>query len=180
MLGIVTRSLCPTTSQEYAHELWSLSFALLVKIGLTFVTFGLKVPCGIYVPSMVVGALFGRIFAMIIQGISVWAKNSDTGLGNGVMAFVFDSLSCGSGSAPGSPSKNCIDLGIYAMISAGAFMAGVTRMNITIVVIMFELTSSYTYVLPIAIAISVANWSGGLLEKNSIYESVLINNDYIY
>jgi len=172
------RSLCPTTSQEYVHELWSLSFALLVKIGLTFVTFGLKVPCGIYVPSMVVGALFGRIFAMIIQGISVWAKNSDTGLGNGVMAFVFDSLSCGSGSAPGSPSKNCIDLGIYAMISAGAFMAGVTRMNITIVVIMFELTSSYTYVLPIAIAISVANWSGGLLEKNSIYESVLINNDY--
>ena len=56
-------------------------------------------------------------------------------------------------------------MGIYAMISAGAFMAGVTRMNITLVTILFELTSSYTYVLPISIAIAVANWSGGLLEK---------------
>lgn len=170
------RSLCPTTSHEYLHELWSLSFALLVKIVLTFVTFGLKVPCGIYVPSMVVGALFGRIFAMSIQWISLWANSGNESLGDGVGAYVFELLTCGSTLV--STSTNCIDLGIYSMISAGAFMAGATRMNITIVVIMFELTSSYTYVLPIAIAISVANWSGGLLEKNSIYESVLINNDY--
>ncbi|KAI5948761.1 hypothetical protein KGF57_005159 [Candida theae] len=149
------RSLCPTTNEEFMHELWSLSFALVVKIALTFVTFGLKVPCGIYVPSMVVGALFGRIFAMSIQWVTFWDSAGD-----------------------GIVRQGAIDFGIYAMISAGAFMAGVTRMNITIVVIMFELTSSYTYVLPIAIAISVANWSGGILEKNSLYESVLINNDY--
>ncbi|KAG5416787.1 hypothetical protein I9W82_005517 [Candida metapsilosis] len=170
------RSLCPTTSEEYLHELGSLCFAFLVKIILTFVTFGLKVPCGIYVPSMVVGALFGRIFAMTLQLISMWASTGEGSMGNGVMAYVFESLACAPGT--GSASNNCIDLGIYAMISAGAFMAGATRMNITVVVIMFELTSSYTYVLPIAIAISVANWSGGLMEKNSIYESVLINNDY--
>ncbi|KAI5969299.1 hypothetical protein CANMA_001619 [Candida margitis] len=168
------RSLCPTTGREYLHEIRSLSFAFFVKIALTFVTFGMKVPCGIYVPSMVVGALFGRIFAMAIQWISIGVENGDENLSGGVMAYMFGSFACGQNSSSGS----CIDLGIYAMISAGAFMAGVTRMNITIVVIMFELTSSYTYVLPIAIAISVANWSGSLLEKNSLYESVLINNDY--
>jgi chloride channel 3/4/5 len=135
--------LCTLDSAAFVHELWLLMFALCTKIVLTFITFGLKVPCGIYVPSMVVGSLFGRIFGMLLH---LGGYN--------------------------------VDLGIYSMISAGAFMAGVTRMNITLVTILFELTSSYTYVLPIAIAISVANWLGGLIEKNSLYESLLILNDY--
>lgn len=136
-------SLCNLAREPFIHELHSLLFAFITKIILTFVTFGLKLPCGIYVPSMVVGALFGRIFGMSLHLIG------------------FE-----------------VDLGIYSMISAGAFMAGVTRMNITLVTILFELTSSYTYVLPISIAISVANWMGSVLEKNSLYESLLILNDY--
>ncbi|KAL6454690.1 CLCN5 H(+)/Cl(-) exchange transporter 5 [Candida maltosa Xu316] len=159
------RSLCPTTDEQLIKEIGSLIFAFVVKVLLTFITFGLKVPCGIYVPSMVCGALFGRLFAMFIQLLQVWTR--DSAGTDQVFGFV-----C-------SPTAtNCVDMGIYAMISAGAFMAGVTRMNIALVTILFELTSSYTYVLPIAIAIAVANWSGGLLEKNSLYESLLISNDY--
>ncbi|KAI5950747.1 hypothetical protein KGF54_003821 [Candida jiufengensis] len=159
------RSLCPTTSEQFFKELGSLSLAFGMKVILTFITFGLKLPCGIYVPSMVAGALYGRIFAMIIQWIGfIFKKEVNT-------VSTFDIICLPN-------SKDCVDMGIYAMISAGAFMAGVTRMNITIVTILFELTSSYTYVLPISIAIAVANWSGGLLEKNSLYESLLISNDY--
>ncbi|RCK59554.1 H(+)/Cl(-) exchange transporter 5 [Candida viswanathii] len=160
------RSLCPTTKNQLVKELGSLIFAFLVKVILTFVTFGLKVPCGIYVPSMVCGALFGRIFAMFIQLLQVITKPDDSTT-TSLFGFVCSPT-----------STNCVDMGIYAMISAGAFMAGVTRMNITLVTILFELTSSYTYVLPIAIAIAVANWAGSLLEKNSLYESLLISNDY--
>lgn len=168
--------LCPSTHDQFVSEMKSLVFAFVVKILLTFITFGLKLPCGIYVPSMVVGALFGRIFAMFIQwcnhtynlNLSEQPGNMEGGaLVGSVMKYI-----C----APNS--RECVDLGIYSMISAGAFMAGVTRMNITLVTILFELTSSYTYVLPIAIAIAVANWLGSLLEKNSLYESLLIINDY--
>lgn len=161
------RSLCPSTKDQLIKELGSLIFAFIVKVALTFITFGLKVPCGIYVPSMVCGALFGRIFAMVIQLLQVVTKSEDSSTASSVFGFVCSPT-----------STNCVDMGIYAMISAGAFMAGVTRMNITLVTILFELTSSYTYVLPIAIAIAVANWAGGLLEKNSLYESLLVSNDY--
>lgn len=155
-------SLCPTNQNQFIRELWSLIIAFVIKVLLTFITFGLKVPSGIYVPSMVAGALFGRIFGMVIQ-LSRHRFNQEYNIMNYICAD--------------SPDK-CVDLGIYAMISAGAFMAGVTRMNITLVTILFELTSSYTYVLPIAIAIAVANWLGGLLEENSLYECLLIANDY--
>lgn len=158
-------TLCPTDKSQFISELWRLVIAFVIKVLLTFVTFGLKVPSGIYVPSMVAGALFGRIFGMVIHLFNhrFFTPGSDP---SAVNYFCAD-----------SPDK-CVDLGIYAMISAGAFMAGVTRMNITLVTILFELTSSYTYVLPIAIAIAVANWLGGLLEENSLYESLLIANDY--
>lgn len=152
-------SLCPKTEAEYLNEITNLLTAFVIKVGLTFITFGIKVPCGIYVPLMVVGALFGRAFATVAQFI--FFKYS------GVEDFGLCLL-----------EGQCIDFGIYAVIGAGAFMAGVTRMNITLVTILFELTSSYTYVLPISITIAVANWAGNYLEADSIYEYFLVANDY--
>ncbi|CAN3376444.1 hypothetical protein DIURU_000105 [Diutina rugosa] len=165
------RSLCPGTETALQRELGSLVFAFVVKVVLTFVTFGLKVPCGVYVPSMVAGALFGRIFSMAIQGLHLRHNLLTTSNNEAVSALLLRYV-C----SPDRPE--CVDMGIYSMISAGAFMAGVTRMNITLVTILFELTSSYTYVLPIAVAISVANWAGGLIEPHSLYEKLLITNDY--
>lgn len=167
-------SLCPVTHEQFVRELGSLIFALIVKILLTCLTFGLKLPCGIYVPSMVIGALYGRTFAMFVQWSNYKYNLNMTGqefltFSTSVMRFI-----C----SPDASNNECVDLGIYSMISAGAFMAGVTHMNITLVTILFELTSSYTYVLPISISIAVANWIASLIEKNSLYESLLIMNDY--
>ena len=39
-----------------------LVYALVVKVFLTAITFGIKVPAGIYVPLMVIGALFGKTY----------------------------------------------------------------------------------------------------------------------
>src|SRR5205085_3446440 len=44
-----------------------LTAAFVVKAFLTTITFGIKVPAGIYVPSMVVGGLMGRIVGHIMQ-----------------------------------------------------------------------------------------------------------------
>ena len=47
----------------------SLIMALFVKGLLTVITFGLRVPAGIFVPSMAVGACFGRIVGVLMLGV---------------------------------------------------------------------------------------------------------------
>ncbi|SCW02990.1 LAFE_0G00518g1_1 [Lachancea fermentati] len=160
-----TSGLCPINTKNFPSEIVYLLYALFVKVVLTGITFGIKVPAGIYVPSMVIGALFGRIFAMSFQY-----------LGNHFPSFVLFSHICNSTMTDGI----CVDLGIYAMISAGAFMAGVTRMNVTLAIIMFELTSSYNYVVPISIAIAVSNLIGYIIEPQSVYEMLIRKNDLPY
>jgi chloride channel 3/4/5 len=59
-------------------------------------------------------------------------------------------------------------------------MAGVTRMNVTLAVIMFELTGSLNHVLPFSFAILVANWVANAFEPNSVYEQILKTNNLPY
>lgn len=154
--------LCPVDRKSFPSEIVPLSYALIVKIVLTSITFGVKVPAGIYVPSMVIGALFGRIFATWFEHLASLYPNF----------FVFTQI-CNKSGLEGV----CIDMGIYAMISAGAFMAGVTRMNVTLAIIIFELTSSYNYVVPISIAIAVSNLVAHVIEPQSLYEMLMRKND---
>jgi chloride channel 3/4/5 len=48
-------------------------------------------------------------------------------------------------------------------------MCGVTRLSMTLVVILFELTGSLDYVLPFSLAILVAKWTSDAMEPLSIY-----------
>ena len=61
---------------------------------------------------------------------------------------------------------------MYGLIAAGATMCGVTRLSVTLAVILFELTGSLDYVLPFSLAILVAKWTSDAIEPNSIYVSV--------
>ncbi|OCK77367.1 chloride channel-like protein 3 [Lepidopterella palustris CBS 459.81] len=63
-----------------------------------------------------------------------------------------------------------ISPGIFAMVGAGAFLAGVGRMTISLCVIMFELTGELEYTLPHMIAILVAKWTADALSHESIYD----------
>ena len=103
----------------------------LVKLILTIVTFGCKVPSGIIIPALDAGAFFGRLVGQMIPGISP---------------------------------------GIFAMVGAAAFLAGVSRMTISLCVIMFELTGELEYIVPHMIAILVAKWVADALEKRGVYD----------
>lgn len=148
--------LCPADVEAIPRLMFILVSALVVKAGLTSITFGVKVPSGIYVPSMVVGALFGRILALAIQ------------------YFSYSSFLISENYEPGNP----VTAGTYAMAGAGAFLAGVTRMNVTLAVILFEITGSLGHVLPFSTAILFANWIGNAIEPHSIYELVIHNNNF--
>ena len=63
-----------------------------------------------------------------------------------------------------------ISPGIFAMVGAAAFLAGVSRMTISLCVIMFELTGELEYVVPHMIAILVAKWVADALEPSGVYD----------
>lgn len=153
--------LCPT-EERIPEIIRYLAVAFVIKALLTVVTFGIKVPAGIYVPSMVVGGLLGRIVGHIVQYLAL--NYSHTGLFG----------TCKPGDAP----EACVVPGVYAMVAAGATMTGVTRLSVTLAVILFELTGSLDHVLPFSIAILVSKWTADALEPLSIYDLLTEMNAY--
>ena len=118
-----------------------LLFAAALGFLLAAVTFGLQIPAGIILPSMAIGALTGRAVGIVVE---IWAHGQPD-----FLPF----RSC-------EPDLPCVTPGTYAIVGAAATLAGVTRMTVSIVVIMFELTGALTYVLPIMIAVMLSKWVG--------------------
>jgi len=61
------------------------------------------------------------------------------------------------------PSSYHIDPGVYAIMGAAAFMGGVSRLTISLTVILIEVTNQLQYLLPIMITIMVAKWTADAL-----------------
>jgi len=59
--------------------------------------------------------------------------------------------------------------GVYALVAAGATMCGVTRLSVTLPVILFELTGSLNHVMPFSVAVLCAKWTADAIEPRSIY-----------
>ncbi|CZT00144.1 uncharacterized protein RAG0_08296 [Rhynchosporium agropyri] len=55
--------------------------------------------------------------------------------------------------------------GMFAMVGAAAFLAGVSRMTVSLAVIMFELTGEVDYIPPFMIAIMVASWVADAISR---------------
>jgi chloride channel 3/4/5 len=154
--SVTSTGLCPT--EDGIGEIISdLLVAFVIKSLLTVVTFGIKVPAGIYVPSMVVGGLMGRIVGHVVQFLAVKFPNF----------FLFSTCPVYSG------MESCVVPGVYAMVAAGATMCGVTRLSVTLAVILFELTGSLDHVLPFSLAVLCAKWTADAIEPRSIYVSLV-------
>jgi len=61
------------------------------------------------------------------------------------------------------------DPSIYALVSSAAMMSGFSRMTISLVVIILELTENTQFLLPIMLAVMCAKWVGDAFGK-SIYD----------
>ena len=93
------------------------------------ISYGCKVPAGIFVPSMAVGASFGRMVGILVQALH-------------------DAYPSSQFFAACDPDVPCITPGTYAFLGAGAALSGIMHITVTVVVIMFELTGALTYILP--------------------------------
>lgn len=155
--------LCPK-EDEILTVIGYLSAAFIVKAFLTIITFGIKVPAGIYVPSMVVGGLMGRIVGHLTQYVVLRAPD-----------FFLWSECQQSGDM-----ESCVTPGVYALVAAGATMCGVTRLSVTLAVILFELTGSLDHVLPFSLGVLCAKWTADAVEPLSIYDLLTDMNSYPY
>jgi len=138
--------------------MWENIFLLVltgaVKIGLTAWTFGMMVPAGIFLPTIAIGAAFGRAVGLLTQGLyRAYPK-----------AWLFSAC-------PPDPTVRCIYPGFYAVIGASSMLAGVTRMTVSLVVIVFELTGALSHVLPIMISVMISKWVADALGPDGIYAS---------
>ncbi|XP_066588121.1 uncharacterized protein [Prorops nasuta] len=109
------------------NAIWLLVLALILKLIMTIFTFGMKVPCGLFIPSLCLGAITGRIVGIGMEQLAY----------NYPHIWMF-SEECSTG-------VDCITPGLYAMVGAAAVLGGVTRMTVSLVVIMFELTGGVRY-----------------------------------
>ncbi|GAM90159.1 hypothetical protein ANO11243_081990 [Dothideomycetidae sp. 11243] len=134
------------------HMILSLLIATIMRMFLVVISYGCKVPAGIFVPSMAIGASFGRMVGIMVQALHEAFPNS----------------SFFSTCAPDVP---CITPGTYAFLGAAAALSGIMHITVTVVVIMFELTGALTYILPTMIVVgvtkAVSDWfgTGGIADR---------------
>lgn len=101
----------------------SLCIATVIRALLVIMSYGASVPAGIFVPSMAVGATFGRALSLLVE------------------RFV--------------SGADVITPGAYAFLGAAATLCGITNLTLTVVVIMFELTGAFIYIIPTMIVVAI-------------------------
>ncbi|KAF9351592.1 glycerol ethanol, ferric requiring protein [Mortierella sp. AD094] len=136
-----------------------LFFALIMRLATCTISYGAKVPAGIFVPSMAIGALFGRMIGLIVRAAQV----SYPGF------FLFSSC---------KPDVPCITPGTYAFLGAAAALGGVMRLTVCVVVIMFELTGALNYILPTMITLMVTKAVGDYFGRGGIADRYIRLNGY--
>ncbi|KIK69286.1 hypothetical protein GYMLUDRAFT_643356 [Collybiopsis luxurians FD-317 M1] len=153
-----TGDICQTSIQWRLAN--SLLLATIIRTGLVVISYGCKVPAGIFVPSMAVGASFGRMVGIMVRATYKAYPRS------GIFAYC----------DPNIPA--CITPGTYAFLGAAAALSGVMRITVTVVVIMFELTGALTYILPTMIVLLVTKAVGDLLGTNGIADETIRFNGF--
>ncbi|KAK4176008.1 putative chloride channel protein [Triangularia setosa] len=139
----------------------SLLLATVIRIFFVIISYGCKVPAGIFVPSMAIGASFGRTVGIIVQALHEANPQS-----------VFFST-C-------QPDVPCITPGTYAFLGAAAALSGIMHITVSVVVIMFELTGALTYILPTMIVVGVTKAVSELFGKGGIADRMIWFSGFPY
>ncbi|KAL4912410.1 chloride channel [Aspergillus aurantiobrunneus] len=137
----------------------SLATATVLRIFLVIISYGCKVPAGIFVPSMAIGASFGRMVGIMVQALHESFPDSR----------FFSAC---------EPDVPCITPGTYAFLGAGAALSGIMHLTISVTVIMFELTGALTYILPTMIVVGVTKAVGDRFGNGGIADRMIWANGF--
>ncbi|KAM0715988.1 hypothetical protein Q7P37_008502 [Cladosporium fusiforme] len=137
-----------------ASTIFTLLVATVLRIFLVIISYGCKVPAGIFVPSMAIGASFGRMVGIMVQALQESFPEA---------AFF---SAC-------QQNQTCITPGTYAFLGAAAALSGIMHITVSVVVIMFELTGALTYILPTMIAVGVTKVVSERFGKGGIADRMI-------
>jgi len=112
---------------------------------------------------MTIGAITGRIIGILFEALVYYRPN--------FFLFAFECRIA---------DEQCVVPGFYAVIGACAFLGGVTRMTVSLVVIMVELTGGLSYSVPLMCAALVSKLVGDALVHDGIYDAHIQLNNYPY
>ncbi|KAJ2782010.1 Structural maintenance of chromosomes protein 3 [Coemansia javaensis] len=144
---------------DRAGNVAALLLTSAARVLLTSVACGLAVPAGMFTPSMATGASIGRAVGMVVQ--TLYERHPAWRL-----------------FAACRPDVPCITPGVYALVGAASMLASTTRMTVTVVVIMFELTDAVIYVLPIMLAVTVSKSVADAFGKDGYFEGIISLHGY--
>ncbi|XP_036624594.1 chloride channel protein 2 isoform X4 [Trichosurus vulpecula] len=148
--GIVEDLEMPSTSQAWspprANVFLTLVIFILMKFWMSALATTIPVPCGAFMPVFVIGAAFGRL------------------VGESMAAWFPDGIHTDS-------STYRIVPGGYAVVGAAALSGAVTH-TVSTAVIVFELTGQIAHILPVMIAVILANAVAQSLQP-SLYDSII-------
>ena len=150
-------TVCDTSRRPFV--IFSLITAIIIRTVLVIVSYGCKVPAGIFVPSMAIGAIFGRLIGILVQLLQESFPNS---------SFF---ASC-------PPDGTCITPGTYAFLGSAAALSGVLHITVTVVVIMYELTGALNYIIPTMIVVGVTKAVGDRWGKGGITDQAIWFNGF--
>ena len=122
------------------------------------ITAGSAISSGTFVPMLLIGACIGRLVGLVTVNIAAAHGAGSEGAPPGVFL-------------PPSPWA-WIDPGAFALIGAGAFMGGVTRMTLALAVIIMEMSNDVRILLPAMVAIMLAKWVADAA-SHSLYHGLL-------
>ena len=117
---------------RHISEADSVSAAVLLLFCLTYfamaaLSYGAAVPGGLFIPSIIIGASYGRVVGMLASSL-----------------------------LPPDASGIPVNPGVYAVLGAASMLGGVTRMTLPISVMMIEITSDAQFLIPIMLVVVVA------------------------
>ncbi|KAJ2557361.1 hypothetical protein EV175_001393 [Coemansia sp. RSA 1933] len=155
--------LCISGNQlsDYMPLLSMLAFALVNRSFFAVTTFGAKVPSGLVLPSMSIGAVFGRIVGSYMEYLT------RANAGHSIFA------QC-------PIDSRCVIPGIYALVGAGATLTGTTHTTIAVVAILMELTGNLIYTLPVLIGVMTARWVSEYFNPSGIYDMLIEHAGHPY
>ena len=116
-----------------SHQLSTLGVFFIIYFFLNCWTYGLSVSSGVFIPTLLTGAAWGRFIGTAMLNLF--------------------------------PDHELSDPGKYALLGAAAMLGGVTRMTISLTVILIEATGNLTYGFPMMVVLLVAKWVGDIFNE---------------
>ena len=124
---------------------WQLiAIAFVAKFSLTLLAYGSGAAGGIFAPALVLGSALGCLLSFLAQAVQSFAGFTEVA-----------------------------STTTYALTGMGAFFSGVTRVPITAIVIVFEMTTDFNLVLPLMIGAAIAYLISAQMDSGSIYTRLL-------